>query len=53
MYEYLKKNDPAVYESVLGETRRQSDKLELIASENYASEAVLEAQASEYAARMV
>jgi glycine hydroxymethyltransferase len=46
MYEELQKEDPEVYEAILGETRRQADKLELIASENYASEAILEAQGS-------
>jgi glycine hydroxymethyltransferase len=38
--------DPELYAAVAAEARRQSDNLELIASENYASEAVLEAQGS-------
>lgn len=40
---HLKKTDPQVYEAVVGETRRQNEKLELIASENFVSLAVLEA----------
>ncbi|MFH1619326.1 MAG: serine hydroxymethyltransferase [bacterium] len=46
MYGQIKKHDPAVYEAVRGEVLRQQDKLELIASENYASPAVLEALGS-------
>ncbi|MBI3292404.1 MAG: serine hydroxymethyltransferase [Elusimicrobia bacterium] len=46
MTRLLKRQDPAVYRAILNETRRQADGLELIASENYASEAVLEAQGS-------
>ena len=42
----LADQDPEVYAAVAAEARRQSDNLELIASENYASEAVLEAQGS-------
>jgi glycine hydroxymethyltransferase len=42
----LKKQDPAVYKAIMGETRRQAWTLELIASENIVSEAVLEAQGS-------
>jgi glycine hydroxymethyltransferase len=38
----LKRSDPAVWEAVVQERRRQHDGLELIASENYASPAVLE-----------
>ena len=36
--------DPAVYSAIRKETERQEYGLELIASENYVSEAVLEAQ---------
>ncbi len=43
---HLMKNDPEVAWAILNETRRQADKLELIASENFVSEAVLEAQGS-------
>ncbi len=46
MKSILKIQDPAVYKVILGETRRQAWTLELIASENMASEAVLEAQGS-------
>jgi len=42
----LKKQDSAVYKAILGETERQAWSLELIASENMVSEAVLEAQGS-------
>ncbi|TXI33514.1 MAG: serine hydroxymethyltransferase [Candidatus Moraniibacteriota bacterium] len=38
----LKKADKDVYEAVLGEEKRQADGLEMIASENYVSQAVLE-----------
>src|SRR6266446_1866861 len=36
--------DPELWAAIQGETRRQEDHLELIASENYASPAVLQAQ---------
>jgi glycine hydroxymethyltransferase len=39
----LSQSDPELYAAIVGETRRQSEKLELIASENFVSEAVLEA----------
>ncbi len=42
----LKEQDPEVFAAVAAEARRQSENLELIASENYASEAVMEAQGS-------
>jgi glycine hydroxymethyltransferase len=38
--------DPELWEAMLGERRRQHDKIELIASENYTAAAVLEAQGS-------
>src|SRR6187399_2329097 len=38
--------DPQLWEAMLGERRRQHDKIELIASENYVSAAVMEAQGS-------
>jgi len=41
---YLSKTDPEIAAAILKETRRQSGQLELIASENFVSEAVLEAQ---------
>ncbi|MDY0187134.1 MAG: serine hydroxymethyltransferase [Syntrophus sp. (in: bacteria)] len=40
----LRETDPEIAEAILLETRRQAEKLELIASENFVSEAVLEAQ---------
>jgi len=43
---YLKESDPDVYSSIRHELARQSNQLELIASENIVSEAVLEAQGS-------
>src|SRR4051812_45759119 len=46
MYEALRASDPEVYEIVQAETRRQAEGLELIASENFVSEAVLEAAGS-------
>ncbi len=42
----LKEVDPEVYEAVEGEVRRENQRLLLIASENYVSRAVLEAQGS-------
>lgn len=39
----LKKNDSQIYKAILGEIKRQQEGMELIASENYVSEAVLEA----------
>ncbi len=43
---YLKKFDPEVYNAILNETKRQAYKLELIASENFVSYAVMEAMGS-------
>ena len=43
---FLDKVDPEVAKAIDLETRRQAGKLELIASENFVSEAVLEAQGS-------
>jgi len=42
----LEKKDKAVYKIIKAEERRQVDGLEMIASENYVSDAVLEAQGS-------
>lgn len=42
----LKKQDPEVFSAMSRELGRQRDKIELIASENFVSEAVLEAQGS-------
>jgi len=41
--EHLKVTDPEAYESIRAEARRQASQLELIASENFVSPAVLEA----------
>jgi len=40
----LKKIDPEIYEAIRNEKKREQEKLILIASENYSSQAVLEAQ---------
>jgi glycine hydroxymethyltransferase len=42
----LRDRDPAIFEAIAGERRRQLGTLELIASENFASDAVLEALGS-------
>jgi glycine hydroxymethyltransferase len=44
--ELLRQQDPAVWEAIEGERRRQQEGLEMIASENYTSPAVLAAQGS-------
>jgi glycine hydroxymethyltransferase len=46
MWPHLKAADPEVWDAVAAETRRQHEGLELIASENFPSEAVFEALAS-------
>ncbi|MDE2293145.1 MAG: serine hydroxymethyltransferase [Elusimicrobia bacterium] len=43
---HVREQDPEVFKALVAETRRQAENLELIASENYVSEAVLEAQGS-------
>ncbi len=43
---FVKNTDPDVYDSIQREMARQEDGLELIASENYASKAVIEATGS-------
>ena len=42
-FEFLKKNDPEVYSAMVKETERQRNKIELIASENFVSETVMDA----------
>lgn len=42
--QHLKETDPEIYQAIIHELNRQRDNLELIASENMVSEAVLEAQ---------
>ena len=44
--DHLVKQDPEIARMLVGEARRQRDGLELIASENYTSRAVMEAQGS-------
>lgn len=46
--EYLKKTDPEIYNTIVKETEREQNKILLIASENYASRSVLEAQGSAF-----
>ena len=46
LYPKLKKSDPEMYEIIKAEEQRQKQGLELIASENYVSEAVLETMGS-------
>ena len=45
-YHNLSASDPDIYQAIQNETRRQHEGLELIASENFTSEAVLEAAGS-------
>lgn len=45
----IQKGDPDIYALILAEQQRQSEGMELIASENYQSAAVLEAQSSVFA----
>ena len=42
-YGLIKENDPRLYEAITKETERQRNKIELIASENFVSEVVMEA----------
>jgi len=46
MFESLKATDPKIYKLILDEIRRENENLELIASENFTSPAVLLAQGS-------
>lgn len=46
LYENVKRIDPEVYEALMKEINRQETHIELIASENFVSPAVLEAQGS-------
>ncbi len=46
MFENIRSNDPEVYYAITQEINRQRTKIELIASENFVSEAVLEAAGS-------
>jgi glycine hydroxymethyltransferase len=46
MMDHLKGTDPQIFGAIVAEARRQSEGLELIASENFVSRAVLEAMGS-------
>ncbi|SIT69586.1 serine hydroxymethyltransferase [Edaphobacillus lindanitolerans] len=43
---HVKNEDTAVFDAIMAEKKRQQDNIELIASENFVSEAVMEAQGS-------
>ncbi len=45
-YKHIKQQDPAILEIIEREAKRQNEEIELIASENYVSTAVLEAMAT-------
>ena len=45
-YNLIKENDPALYEAISMERERQRNKIELIASENFVSETVMEANST-------
>src|SRR5690625_560924 len=44
--DFLRQNDPELYEAIVAEKKRQQDNIELSASENFVSEAVMEAAGS-------
>jgi len=46
MFNHIKAEDPEVYQAIMQEVNRQRTKIELIASENFVTEAVLEAAGS-------
>ena len=46
MYDILKNSDAEMYNAIVNEYNRQREKIELIASENFTSEAVMQAQGS-------
>ncbi len=46
MWEYVKQIDPEIYEVLIGELKRQQNGLELIASENFTSLAVIQTMGS-------
>ena len=43
---HLRKTDPKIFQAVFGETKRQNEGIELIASENFTSRAVMDAVSS-------
>ena len=45
-YESIRREDPEVYSAMMRELQRQQDHIELIASENFVSEAVMQAMGS-------
>ena len=45
-YELIRKNDPELFEAINNERNRQRNKIELIASENFVSETVMEANST-------
>ncbi len=47
-YDYLKAEDPKIHAALMGEMRRQCDGVEMIASENYISPAVMEAMGNAF-----
>ena len=46
MLEYIKQTDPEIFEAIKGEVNRENNTLELIASENFVSKAVLQTAGS-------
>jgi glycine hydroxymethyltransferase len=46
MLQHIKQNDPEIYNAIIKEIDRENNTLELIASENFVSKAVLEANGS-------
>lgn len=46
-FDMLKINDPEIYDVIMQEIQRQRDNIELIASENFVTEAVMEAMGSQ------
>ena len=42
-FENLKETDEKVYDAIMGELKREKNKIELIASENFVSNSVMEA----------
>ena len=47
-YEHIRQADPEIYAAMMQELRRQQDHIELIASENFVSEAVMSALGSQF-----
>jgi len=48
-HQHIKLFDPEIYQTIIWEQQRQQNSIELIASENYQSNSVLEAQSSHFA----